>query len=312
MGRLVPRRPEPGPWSRFLDEAVEAGYTWIELGPYGYLPTDPEQLRDELGRRGLRLSGGAVFAGLHRGADALDQAVEECRLEARLLTALGARHLVLLPEQYTDMHSGDATEPGALEPAQWNDLTAGMSELGQDAARRVRRRAGLPPARRQPRRHPGAGRAVPHRHRPRARRAVPGHRAHLLLRRGQRRDHHALPRADRLRPPQAGRPGRHDPRPRGGAVLRRGRAARCDGRAAAGRPGDATAARGARRPRRRPLRDRGTGPVPVRAGRPVADRDADRAVPRRLRARARAPAMSENPRTVSPPPGRLSTGRNTR
>ena len=130
-GVWFPDDPNQVSWSRFLDEAVEAGYTWIELGPYGYLPTDPGQLGDELGRRGLRLSGGAVFAGLHRGADALDQAVEECRLEARLLTALGARHLVLLPEQYTDMHSGDATEPGALEPAQWNDLTAGMSELAR-------------------------------------------------------------------------------------------------------------------------------------------------------------------------------------
>lgn len=29
------------PWQRFLDEVAAAGYTRIELGPYGYLPTDP-------------------------------------------------------------------------------------------------------------------------------------------------------------------------------------------------------------------------------------------------------------------------------
>ena len=28
-------------WSVFLDEVAAAGYTWIELGPFGYLPTDP-------------------------------------------------------------------------------------------------------------------------------------------------------------------------------------------------------------------------------------------------------------------------------
>jgi len=27
------------------------GYEWLELGPYGYLPTDAAQLQDELSRR---------------------------------------------------------------------------------------------------------------------------------------------------------------------------------------------------------------------------------------------------------------------
>jgi inosose dehydratase len=129
-GVWFPDDPNQVPWQQFLDEVVESGYEWIELGPFGYLPTDPAQLTDELGRRGLRLSGGAVFAGLHRGADALQQAIDDCRTEARLLTALGARHLVLLPEGYTDL-DGNITQPVDLEPAQWDDLCTGMSELGR-------------------------------------------------------------------------------------------------------------------------------------------------------------------------------------
>ena len=109
-GVWFPDDPQQVPWHRFLDEAAASGYEWIELGPYGYLPTDAEQLRDELGRRDLRLSGGAVFAGLHRGKEALDAAVEECLVEARLLTALGAQHLVLLPEGYSDL-DGAITQP---------------------------------------------------------------------------------------------------------------------------------------------------------------------------------------------------------
>ena len=35
--------PKQTPWTRYLDEVAEAGYTWTELGPYGYLPTDPKQ-----------------------------------------------------------------------------------------------------------------------------------------------------------------------------------------------------------------------------------------------------------------------------
>src|SRR5436189_6203325 len=53
------------PWQRFLDELAGVGYQWLELGPYGYLPTDPAQLTDELEKRGLRVSGQAVGAPLH-------------------------------------------------------------------------------------------------------------------------------------------------------------------------------------------------------------------------------------------------------
>jgi inosose dehydratase len=132
-GVWFPDDPQQLPWSRFLDEVVEAGYEWIELGPYGYLPTDPQRLADELARRKLQLSGGTVFAGLHRGKEALDAAVEECRVEAELLTALGARHLVLLPEMYSDL-AGNLTQPVDLEPGQWRDLTRGMDTLARTIA----------------------------------------------------------------------------------------------------------------------------------------------------------------------------------
>src|ERR1700712_2702436 len=58
--------PKQIPWDRFLDEVQRAGYAWIELGPFGYLPTDPHQLEDELGKRDLRLSAGTMFTEFHR------------------------------------------------------------------------------------------------------------------------------------------------------------------------------------------------------------------------------------------------------
>jgi inosose dehydratase len=45
------------PWERFLDEAAEVGYAWIELGPYGYLPTDSTRLARELDGRGVKPAG---------------------------------------------------------------------------------------------------------------------------------------------------------------------------------------------------------------------------------------------------------------
>ncbi len=125
------RDPHQVEWKTYLDEAAQAGYVWTELGPYGFLPPDAAQLKDELGQRGLRLSGGTVFAGLHNGEEAFQQALVDCREECRILTALDAKYLVLLPPQYTDMHTGAMTEPGHLEPEQWDALTGGMSTLGK-------------------------------------------------------------------------------------------------------------------------------------------------------------------------------------
>src|SRR3954463_6786573 len=92
-------------WRQYLDEVAAAGYLFTELGPQGFLPQDPAQLRDELESRGLQVCGGTVVAALHHGKEALDAAIEAFGREARLLSAVGAKYLVHLPEQYTDMHS---------------------------------------------------------------------------------------------------------------------------------------------------------------------------------------------------------------
>lgn len=130
-GVWFPADPHQVGWRQYLDEIAQAGYSWTELGPSGFLPQDPVQLRDELAARALRLCGGTIFAGLHRGADALDEAVAACSQEARLLTAMGGRHLVLLPEQYTDMHGGRVLESADIDPEQWKNLTTGYDRLGR-------------------------------------------------------------------------------------------------------------------------------------------------------------------------------------
>ena len=62
-GVWFPDDPQQTPWERFLDEVAESGYKWIELGPYGYLPTDPARLAEELKQRDLQ---GLRRHGLHR------------------------------------------------------------------------------------------------------------------------------------------------------------------------------------------------------------------------------------------------------
>src|ERR1700712_3931042 len=130
-GVWFPSDPRQGTWNVYLDEISAVGYVYTELGPQGFMPQDPSQLKDELAQRNLTVCGGTVFAGLHKGTEALEKAIAEFSQEARLLSAVGAEYLVHLPEQYTDQHTGQSTEPGDLDPEQWKNLVSGTDELAK-------------------------------------------------------------------------------------------------------------------------------------------------------------------------------------
>lgn len=123
--------PKQIPWQRFLDEVVASGYTWIELGPYGYLPTDPHQLQDELGSRGLKLSAGTVFTGFHKGEDQWQRAWDQALQVAGLATALGAEHLVVIPDLWRSDATEEVLESRTLDDDQWKKLAAGHDKLGK-------------------------------------------------------------------------------------------------------------------------------------------------------------------------------------
>lgn len=124
--------PAQTPWPRFLDEVVTAGYDWLELGPYGYLPTDSRRLGDELARRGLKVAGGTVHevGGLHNPAD-WTAAVDKSRRVAQLTRALGGRHVVFVPTPYRDDKTGAYLEPAELDEDGWRTLTRSSDELGK-------------------------------------------------------------------------------------------------------------------------------------------------------------------------------------
>ncbi|MBN8639442.1 MAG: TIM barrel protein [Anaerolineae bacterium] len=129
------------PYQRVLDEIQQTGYTGIELGPYGYLPTDPAVLRQELGARGLQLLSAFVPVKL------VDAAAHEAGAEAalkvgKLLAALGAQYIVLaddngsVPELVAK--AGQRTG-SALTSAQWDVFARGVNLV----ARRINDELGL-------------------------------------------------------------------------------------------------------------------------------------------------------------------------
>lgn len=130
-GVWFPDDPRQIPWQRFLDEVQQAGYTWIELGPYGYLPTDAHQLQDELGARGLKLSAGTVFTGFHKGEEQWQRAWDQALDIAGLAAQLGADQLVVIPDLWRSDATAQVLESRTLTDEQWVALGAGHDRLGK-------------------------------------------------------------------------------------------------------------------------------------------------------------------------------------
>jgi inosose dehydratase len=121
------------PWDRFLNELVAAGYQWLELGPYGYLPTDAARLQDELAQRSLRVAGGTVVghSELYH-AEAYDGILAATRKVAELTAALGAKHLVFVPVPgYRDDKTGAYLHAAELDAAEWATMIGSIDEVGR-------------------------------------------------------------------------------------------------------------------------------------------------------------------------------------
>jgi inosose dehydratase len=82
---------------RVLDEIAASGFTGTELGPYGFLPTHPDELRKDLSSRGLQLCSAFVAVPLAE-ANAVRSALPEVTKTAALISAAGATMLILSDE----------------------------------------------------------------------------------------------------------------------------------------------------------------------------------------------------------------------
>ena len=136
------------PWEEVLDGIARAGYRRLELGPYGYLPTDPGRLGEALARRGLTAAGSFVFEPLHDPrfhAPAVAKAEQVCALVA----ATGGAYLVIIDQ----VSPGRAATAGRPALARRLDARGrGALHDGIRAVARVAESHGLVPAV-----HPHAG-----------------------------------------------------------------------------------------------------------------------------------------------------------
>ena len=133
-GVWFPSDPKQTPWDRFLDEVAEAGYDRIELGPYGYLPTDVSTLRAELERRGLTVSGTFVMGDLADPAK-WPGVKRDVLGTGELLAAVNAEFLILIDDIYTDLFTGEHLRPSRLDSDGWKrliDTTTIVADIVRD------------------------------------------------------------------------------------------------------------------------------------------------------------------------------------
>ena len=108
-------------WEKVLDEAAAAGFTGLELGPYGFFPLETERVSNALAQRSLSIVAGTIFDNL-ASASNRERLLRQTRHICALITALPA------PKH----HSGQRFEAPYLTVMDWGhdvrDFSAGHSE----------------------------------------------------------------------------------------------------------------------------------------------------------------------------------------
>ena len=123
-------------YTQVLDEMHAIGYSGTELGDWGFMPTDPAQLRDELAARELMLLGAFVpvaLANAEAHASGETAAVQHARL---LAEASGETPFIVLADDNGTVaqrtHNAGRIHPEhGLTQEQWDTFGAGVHRIAQ-------------------------------------------------------------------------------------------------------------------------------------------------------------------------------------
>ncbi|HEY8600366.1 MAG TPA: TIM barrel protein [Thermomicrobiales bacterium] len=125
--------------AQMLDELRETGYSGTELGDWGFMPTEPSALHDELTRRDLALVGAFVpvafrDAAQHAAGEAA--ALRAARLLAAASVTQATRPLIILADENgSDPErtrcAGRITTAQGLTAADWQVFAAGVERIAR-------------------------------------------------------------------------------------------------------------------------------------------------------------------------------------
>ena len=126
-------------YQRMLDELAQTGYKGTELGAYGFMPTQPDALRDALEARSLTMLGayeGVDLSQAHAHDDGEARALQTARLLASVadIGDPAWRPLLVLADEHSvnDVrfrHAGRIDPGMGLSEAQWEVFCEGVNRI---------------------------------------------------------------------------------------------------------------------------------------------------------------------------------------
>ena len=127
-----------------LNEIVETGYEGTELGDWGFMPTDPQKLSEEIHGRSLKLLGAFVPVAL-KNPECHQPGIEVAVRTARLMAAVeGNLPFIILADENGSIpertqNAGRVTPEMGLSDAEWQIFAEGAEKI----AAAVRKETGL-------------------------------------------------------------------------------------------------------------------------------------------------------------------------
>lgn len=131
------------PWERCYDEIKEAGYKYVESGPWGYAPTDAQVMKAAMEARGFSVTGTNMMVH-YEDVEARDQIRSVARQISDYLAKLDAEYFIFIDGSYT---GGIHTDPTGREvdmPERLDDAAFdALIEFTVDLARMISADYGL-------------------------------------------------------------------------------------------------------------------------------------------------------------------------
>lgn len=117
------------PWEKALEEMAEAGFEYMETGPFGYFPKDAKKLKKVMDDNGFTVVAGTGWGILHK-AEAWDDTEKTFREIAETHAAVGAEYIVHLPPLFRDDKTWEFTDERVLSPDAWKLYVENANRLG--------------------------------------------------------------------------------------------------------------------------------------------------------------------------------------